>query len=92
MFQPRVKLEFVRRYCPPQKGWRVCVDIDASEEGRTGGTRMSEESIRRQEEMQKDADEVRKELAGLGVQVGGRKEWCKKENLRRIKGDVDLVA
>lgn len=33
MFQPRVKLEFVRRYCAPEAGWSVCVDIDPSEEG-----------------------------------------------------------
>jgi hypothetical protein len=26
MFQPRVKLEFVRRYCAPKDGWCVCVD------------------------------------------------------------------
>ena len=39
MFQPRVKLEFVRRYCAPEAGWRVCVDIDPSEEGWTGSKR-----------------------------------------------------
>jgi len=36
MFQPRVKLEFVRRHCVPEAGWKVYVDIDPSEEGRTG--------------------------------------------------------
>jgi hypothetical protein len=92
MFQPRVKLEFVRRYCSPQKGWRVCVDIDASEEGRTGGGRVTEESIRRQEEMQRSAKEVRKGLVELGVQIGSRKAWCDEHGLHYIKGDVDIVA
>jgi hypothetical protein len=92
MFQPHVKLEFVRRYCSPEKGWRVCVDIDASEEGGTGGKRVNEASIRREEEMQKAAKEVRKELGDLRVQIGDRKAWCKKENLGYVKGDVDVVA
>jgi hypothetical protein len=30
MFQPKVKLEFVRRYCHPDKGWEVLVDIGIS--------------------------------------------------------------
>jgi hypothetical protein len=92
MFQPRVKLKFVRRYCSPEKGWRVCVDIDASEEGRTGGDRVTERSIRRQEEMQKDAKEVRKALVDLGVQIGDRKAWCEEQKLPYIEGDIDVVA
>jgi hypothetical protein len=41
MFQLAVKLAFVKRYCNPQKGWEVFVDIDPSEEGRTGGGRKT---------------------------------------------------
>ena len=47
MFQPRVKLEFVGRYCAPQDGWCVCVDIDPSEEGRTGTERESHTARKR---------------------------------------------
>ena len=76
MFQPEVKLEFVRRYCPPSDGWEVFVDIDASEEGRTGGERKTPEAEKRREEMQTAGERVRKALAKLGVQVGGsRTEW-----------------
>jgi hypothetical protein len=32
MFQPEVKLEFIRRYCQPTNGWEIFVDIDASED------------------------------------------------------------
>jgi hypothetical protein len=73
MFQPRVKLEFVRRYCRPQNGWRVCVDIDPSEEGRTGSKRESEESQQRQRAMVADAVRVRDALGALNVSVGDRK-------------------
>ena len=45
MFQPRVKLEFARRYCAPKAGWSVCVDIDPSEEGRTGTKRESKSRV-----------------------------------------------
>ncbi len=92
MFQPRVKLEFVKRFCQPKDGWRVCVDIDASEEGRTGGERVTEESIERQRQMRADAEKVRKEFEDLGVRVGGRKAWCNKEKLPYIEGDIDVVA
>jgi hypothetical protein len=92
MFQPRVKLEFVRRYCPPQKGWRVCVDIDPSEEGRTGGKRDSEESQKRQEAMLADAPRVRDALKALNVNVGDRKRWCHSCELPYLEGDPDVVA
>lgn len=36
MIQPVAKLRFVERYCHPAEGWSVFVDVDASEEGRTG--------------------------------------------------------
>jgi len=92
MFQPRVKLEFVRRYCPPQKGWCVCVDIDPSEEGRTGGERKSAESLSRQLSMQGDAQRVRDEFKALSVNVGNRKNWCGDHNLPYLRGDPDIVA
>ena len=39
MFQAHAKVEFVHRYIPPRAGWAVLVDLDPSEEGRTGGKR-----------------------------------------------------
>jgi hypothetical protein len=92
MFQPRVKLEFVRRYCAPEAGWSVCVDIDPSEEGRTGSKRESEVSRLRQLEMQTDAPVVRASLKELGANVGNRKHWCQTKGLPYIEGDPDVVA
>src|SRR5258707_6529220 len=92
MFQPRVNLEFLRRYCAPENGWRVCVDIDPSEEGRTGGTRENGESVRRQEKMREDGLWVRKKFEELGVRVGDRKRWCKANGFRYLQGDPDIVA
>ena len=92
MFQPRVKLEFVRRYCAPESGWSVCVDIDPSEEGRTGTKRESEVSRLRQIEMQADAPVVRASLIELGANVGDRKRWCQTQGLPYIEGDPDIVA
>ncbi|WP_292471444.1 hypothetical protein [Methanolobus sp.] len=93
MFQPRVKLEFVRRYCPPDKGWKVFVDIDASEEGRTGGFRNSLEARERQTQMKEDASKVREEFRQLGVAVGGnRANWYSANNLPELEGDRDIVA
>lgn len=93
MFQPRVKLEFVRRYCAPSNGWKVFVDIDASEEGRTGGKRTSDEAKDRQQQMILDGRNVRDQFEDLGVQVGGnRTDWFTKNNLSEIKGDRDIIA
>ncbi len=93
MFQPRVKLEFVRRYCPPQSGWTVFVDIDPSEEGRTGGKRTSVAAMGRQVQMVEDATNVREEFNRLKVTVGGnRVEWFKSHRLPRIVGDRDIIA
>lgn len=93
MFQPRAKLEFIRRYCPPSAGWRVFMDIDASEEGRTGGDRKKPEAVARQAAMQKDADAVRAELKNLAITVGGsRAGWFRKHSLPTVNGDRDLVA
>lgn len=93
MFQPEVKFEFVRRYCPPAAAWQVFVDIDASEEGRTGGARTNDEARRQQAAMQRDARRVRASLATLGVVVGGeRRAWFKKHGLPVVNGDRDIVA
>ncbi len=93
MFQPRAKLEFIRRYCPPSDGWRVFMDIDASEEGRTGGERKTREAAERQEAMQRDAQAVRDELEELKVAVGGsRSLWFERNALPAIDGDRDVVA
>ena len=93
MFQPKVKLEFVRRYCPPKAGWTVFVDIDPSEEGRTGGKRKTKEAKQRQQKMQTAADSARKHLESAGVQVGGnRRNWLRGSALPIIEGDRDIVA
>jgi hypothetical protein len=92
MFQPRVKLEFVNRYCAPQSGWCVCVDIDASEEGRTGGQRKTKESRIRQNAMNSDAHKVRNKLKTMRVQIGERKHWCDAHELPYFQGDPDVVA
>lgn len=93
IFQPKAKLEFVRRYCNPRDGWIVFVDIDASEEGRTGGERKTPESRERQVAMKKSAKEVREEFDVLNVQVGGkRREWSEKIGVAIDLGDRDIVA
>ncbi|AEH61278.1 hypothetical protein Mzhil_1434 [Methanosalsum zhilinae DSM 4017] len=93
MFQPRVKLEFINRYCPPSKGWEVFVDIDASEEGRTGGTRKKPEAIQRQDEMKDDVFLVKQKFKELGVTVGGsRSNWYSTNQFPKLEGDRDIVA
>lgn len=93
MFQPEAKYEFVRRYCPPSEGWTVFIDIDASEEGRTGGERTTREAKERQQQMQRDAASVLEKLKAAGVTVGGnRREWLAKHELPSVPGDRDIVA
>lgn len=93
MYQPAAKLEFVRRYCPPQKGWIVFVDIDPSEEGKTGGKRKTAEARKRQREIVADAERVRNDFAELDVTVGGsRTEWFTGHDLPMIEGDRDIIA
>lgn len=93
MFQPRVKLEFIRRYCHPNKGWKVFVDIDPSEEGRTGGGRKTPEAMQRQMQMIDDAAKVRAEFKQLGVTVGGsRVNWYYLNKCPELDGDRDIIA
>ena len=93
MFEPRAKLEFVRRYCPPPR-FSGCVDIDASEEGRTGGPGKSEVSKRRQHEMNTDAVAVRHELSRLNVHFNYR-EWLGREEFAGLPSGwrgPDIIA
>jgi hypothetical protein len=92
MFQPRVKLEFIKRYCAPQNGWCVCVDIDPSEQGRTGATRKTKESEERQGKMRADATRVNDAFKELGVTVGKRSHWCRSQSFHYLEGDPDVVA
>jgi hypothetical protein len=93
MFQPRLKLEFVRRYCSPRDGWLVSVDIDSSEMGNTGGERKSEKSKERQRQMEQAGSESCDALALLGVRLGrGRAAWMKQNAVPQVKGDRDIIA
>ncbi len=100
MYQPEVKLQFVKRYCNPNDGWQVLVDIDPSEEGRTGGARKTIEADSRRLDMQKQAQAVRRELGQLNVEVGGsRRKWLMAiqarypdSNIPFVPGDRDIVA
>ncbi len=93
MFQPRAKLEFVRRYLDPAEGWLVHVDIDASEGGLTGGERRDDAARQRQRAMKLDAESVRAKFADIGVAVGGaRRAWFSQFSLPEIPGDHDILA
>jgi len=91
MFQPRAKLEFVRRYCPPKEGWHVCVDIDGSEKG-TAGKRTKERSQKRGLEMRSDWSEVEKKMRQLKVQIGNYPRWCNELNVRAFGHRPDIAA
>jgi hypothetical protein len=95
MIQPIAKLRFVERYCNPQAGWRVFVDIDASEEGRTGSPRQTEGSKARQRVMQQQAPAAVRQLKQLGAFVGDRKRHWKAQFQNRLPlppGDRDILA
>jgi hypothetical protein len=95
MIQAMVKLRFVKRYCSPAEGWHVFVDIDPSEEGRTGTPRLSEESRDRLERMLEEAPQAVRGLIELGACVGKRKRaWqhCFGRTLELPKGDRDIIA
>ena len=69
------------------------VDIDASEEGRTGGERTTAEAKERQQQMQRDAAAVLKKLKAAGATVGGARDaWFARHELPLIRGDRDIVA
>jgi hypothetical protein len=95
MFQPRVKLEFVRRYLRAPD-WNVFVDVDPSEEGRTGGERKSAESKDRQRRMGEDFAAVKVDVEKLKhVRLGKRSsEWerCFAGVVGPISGDRDIIA
>lgn len=95
MIQPVAKLRFIERYCSPKDGWRVFVDIDPSEEGRTGSPRQTEQAKVRQRLMLDQAPVAIRQLKDLGVFVGERKRhWCAqfKERLLLPPGDRDILA
>lgn len=95
MIQPVVKLHFVERYCRPSAGWSVFMDIDPSEEGRTGSTRQTEVAKSRQARMLVEAPKALEQLARLGVLVGDRQRKWKGRFGNRLplpKGDRDIIA
>jgi hypothetical protein len=95
MIQPFAKLRFVERYCSPEAGWRVFVDIDPSEEGRTGSPRQTGEARARQQLMVEQAPVAVRQLRDLGAFVGERKRHWKAQFQDRLflpPGDRDIVA
>ena len=100
MFQPEVKWKFVERYCNPKEGWEVFVDLDASELGKTGGSRTTEAARVRQSEMQVRGEIAEAGLQKLKVQVGGsRKAWTRSLQNKYpgmvvpdVPGDRDIIA
>jgi hypothetical protein len=63
MYQPRVKLEFVRLHTPPRLGWDVSVAIDGAEKGKAGSARRN------------DWIAVSRHLSHLGIDSGPRSRW-----------------
>lgn len=95
MIQPVAKLHFVERYCKPSDGWRVFVDIDASEEGKTGSARQTAESQARQSLARTEALRAIADLIAPGAHVRERKPaWlsCFGKGLPLPKGDRDILA
>lgn len=93
MYQPRLKLEFIRRYCAPGDGWIVYADVDPSELGRTGGARKNAASRVRQQQMEMDGAIAVADLEELGVTVGGsRIAWGQAKGVPHFPGDRDIVA
>lgn len=95
MIQPVAKLAFVERFCNPSDGWHVFVDIDPSEEGRTGSQRQSAQSRARHERVLTEAPEAIAKLRRLGAYVGKRKVgWvsCFGSSFAQPKGDRDILA
>ncbi|MGA2137602.1 MAG: hypothetical protein ABSH14_01950 [Verrucomicrobiia bacterium] len=69
------------------------MDIDPSEEGRTGGERKSEMAKHRQHLMHEAAGRACQELESMGAEVGGKRtRWFTRYGLPAIEGDRDIVA
>jgi hypothetical protein len=95
MIQPLAKLRFVERYCNPRYGWSVFVDIDPSEEGRTGSARQTDEAKARQATAIREAPQILSQLRELGVSVGNRKpSWLSTfgSDIPVPVGDRDIIA
>lgn len=96
MIQILAKLRFIERYCNPREGWKVFVDIDPSEEGRTGTKRESGEAIARQQFTLGQAPKARRQMEeDLGAFVGKRKKQWRtqfKDKLKLPPGDRDILA
>jgi hypothetical protein len=90
MFQPRVKLEFVRRYLP-QKGWHVCVDIDPSEEGRTASGKVLNLRNGKKQCWQTRPEWWPRSKRWTSVSVIASR-WCQARELPYLEGDPDVVA
>ena len=95
MIQPVVKLRFVERYCNPSEGWSVFVDIDASEEGRTGSERQTAGARARHDRVLTEAPKALRDLTQVGAFVGDRKrKWNAHfgNQVPLAKGDRDIMA
>jgi hypothetical protein len=95
MIQPVAKLRFVERYCNPADGWRVFVDIDPSEEGRTGSARQSAEAQARHARVLAEAPTAIQDLVRLGAHGGKWKVgWlsCFGSAVPLPKGERDILA
>jgi hypothetical protein len=91
MYQPRAKLEFIKRYCSPKDGWHVCVDSDGSEKGK-GGKRIKEHAQDRGLKMRTDWCDVERELRQLNVQIGSYAQWCKELEFEGFGRRPDVAA
>jgi hypothetical protein len=94
MYQPEIKHNFVRNYCPPKEGWCVFVDIDPSEEGRTGDKRKSNEAKKRQKEMKAAGEKALKDLQKLGAHICRKKcgIWLLEKSFLQFRnGDNDIL-
>lgn len=72
LYQLQLKQIFVKKYCDPDKGWSVHIDIDASEEGKTGSERVTPDAILRQKEMGKTGVDLRN---AYDEKVFNRQHW-----------------
>lgn len=95
MFRPRVQLAFVQRYCPPQAGWRVLVQLDPADEGKPSdnGNGRSDPSAPPSTDRWMDAQAVRRTLDELGAEIGDDDAgWLEENHLPLVKGGGDIIA